>query len=172
MAPKEESVTRKYSISVRTEFGHVGVSADSVKEAIEVMKELPDLKKKAEERLKTIKFEKTPPSTPVPKKELEGIVRYKIDGKPTFLISLEPLNRKERVGLVLYSMDPNAGSSSEVADVISTEWRPMDSRTASAYLTSAMKELVYSIDNRYRLTGKGKSWVKNEVIPKIEAQKS
>ncbi len=169
MASKEESGARKYFISVRTEFGHVGISADSVKEAIEVMKELPHLKKKAEERFTTIKFEKAPPSMPVTKKELEGIVRYKIDGKPTFLVSLQPLNRKERVGLVLYAMDPKPVSSSEVADIISTEWKPMDLKTASAYLTGAMKELVYSTDNRYRLTGKGKSWIKNEVLPKIKA---
>lgn len=172
MTAKKESIPRKYLISVRTEFGHVGVSADSVEEAIQLMEDLPRFKRKVEEKIKTIEFAEAPPSTPVRKKELEGIVRYTMEGKPTFLVSLEPLNRKERVGLVLFALDPKSISSSEVADIISTEWKPMDLKTASAYLTGAMKELVYTIDKRYKLTGKGKSWVKNEVLPKIRAEKS
>lgn len=168
MAQEEENKTKRYIISVGTEFGHVGVSASTAEEAIELVTELSDFKKKVEEKLTAIKFLEAAPAAPTPKKELEGIVGYIMGGKPKFLVSLEPLRRKERVGLVLYVMDPRPVSSSEVAGIISVEWKPMNSKTASAYLTSAMRDLVYSTDKGYLLTGKGKSWIKNEVLPKIK----
>jgi hypothetical protein len=105
------------------------------------------------------------------KPEQSGIIEYLSDGTPHISVSTDKLSAREVIGLLLYAKSPNAISLNELTQLVSNNWKSTDVYNVSANL-SQMRAYIIKEGSRgsysYRLSGSGKSWVENELLPKLK----
>ena len=112
------------------------------------------------------------PSIPISssKPELTGVIEYGNDGSPHITISSDKLTAREVIGLLLYTKSPNSISMGELTNLVKNNWRNVDMTQISANL-SFMRAYVIKEGTRgsysYRLSGSGKDWIENELLPKL-----
>lgn len=113
---------------------------------------------------------KEKPSEKKEEKLFKDIIEYNAEGVPHILVSPKKLTAKEAIGLILYAVAPVAISMRELKDFVSLNWKSVSMPYLSANL-SQMRELVIREGRKgtykYKLSGLGKAWVENELLPKL-----
>jgi hypothetical protein len=112
---------------------------------------------------------------PVPiapsKPEQAGIIEYLSDGTPHLSVPTDKLSAREVIALLLYAKSPNAISMNELARLVADNWKNVEMNYISANLTQ-MRAYVIKEGSRgsysWRLSGSGKNWVENELLPKLK----
>jgi len=162
MVSEEKGKPVRYVVSVRTDFGSVGVEGESVDEVVKAMTHLPE-----------ISFPRPPPPTPTEKPELEGIMKRSPNGTREILIPVSRLSGKEVIFLMMYDQDPRPLTTSELAELVSQCWKRVGSSHVSVYLTGkAYKDYFVTVQlpegqTAHRLSGVGRDYVRSEIIPKM-----
>lgn len=168
----------KFRVTIRTRFGEISVEGDSSKEILELVKEA--LTFQTEVNIMIPEERVTPPIIPtalappsVPKKELEGIIEVTADGRPHVTVSPEKLAAKEVIGLLLYWKYPAGFSTKELTELVSLSWKTVDQPRITATIAD-LKGLVIKEGPKgkyvYLLSGAGKSWVENDLLPKLRGE--
>lgn len=169
----------KFNVTIRTKFGEIAVEGDSSKEILELVKEALTLQNEVNNLIPEEKV--TPPIVPtalvppsVPKKELEGIIEVTPDGRPHVTVSPEKLAAKEVVSLLLYWKYPGGFSTKELTELVGLSWKSIEESTIAARIAD-LKGLVIKEGPKgkyvYLLSGAGKSWVENNLLPKLKEKK-
>lgn len=125
--------------------------------------------KKAEPPKVAEKREKISEVTP---QELRGIIEFGRDGIPNLLIDPVKLTAREVIGLILYAKAPNPIDLRELTILVTRSWRNVGNRYIAANLAQMRKLIIREGKKRsykYTLSGIGKSWIKNELIPKLRS---
>jgi len=173
MVSEERGKPVRYVVSVRTDFGFVGVEGESVDDVVKAMAYLPELMGRAYARYGELSFSRPPPPTPTEKPELEGIMKRSPNGTREILIPVSKLSGKEVIFLMMYDQDPKLLTTSELAELVSQCWKRVDSSYVSVYLTGkAYKNYFVAVQlpegqTAYRLSGVGREYVRSEIIPKM-----
>jgi len=170
----------KFRVTMRTKFGEISVEGDSSEKILELVKEALTL----QTQINTLTPEErvTPPIIPtalappsVPKKELEGIIEVTADGRPHIIVSPEELAGPEVVGLLLYWKYPEGLSAPELKELVSLNWKAVDQTRRITSIIAKLKGLVLKEDPRgkflYKLSGTGKSWIEETLLPKLRGKK-
>jgi len=171
----------KFHVTVRTKFGEISVEGDSQKEILELVKEALTLQTDVESLIPTERITPpivptalVPPSVPLPKKELEGIIEVTADGRPQLIIPPGKLTAKDVIGLLLYWKYPNGLLLNELTNLVSLSWKAVNQPYVAANI-GTMKGLLLKEGPRgkyvFKLSGAGKSWVETDLLPKIKAEK-
>jgi len=104
---------------------------------------------------------------------LEGVVEYGSNGTPNILVAPSELTAKKVIGLVLYSKRPTSLALREIKELVSRNWKSVSIHSASAHI-SRMRELVIREGKRgsyrYILSGLGKSWIENDLVPHLKGE--
>lgn len=107
------------------------------------------------------------------KPEQAGIIEYQSDGTPHISVSTDKLSAREVIGLLLYAKSPSAVSLNELTRLMADNWKNYDISSVSANLVQ-MKAFVIKEGERgsyaYRLSGSGKNWIENELLPKLKSK--
>jgi len=173
MVSGEKGKPVRYVVSVRTEFGFVGVEGESVDDVINAMAHLPELMGRAYAKYGELSFPRPPPPAPTEKPELEGIMKRSPNGTREILIPVSKLSGKEVIFLMMYDQDPKPLTTSELAELVSQCWKRVDSSYVSVYLTGkAYKDYFVTVQlpegqTAYRLSGVGRDYVRSEIILKM-----
>ncbi len=173
MVSEKKGKPVRYVVSVRTNFGFVGVEGESVDDMVNAMIHLPELMDRTYAKYGEISFPRPPPPTPTEKPELEGIMKRRPNGTREILIPVSKLSGKEVIFLMMYDQDPRPLTTAEFAQLVSQCWKRVDSSYVSVYLTSkAYKDHFVAVQmpegqTAYRLSGLGRDYVRSEMIPKM-----
>jgi len=173
MVSEEKGKPVRYVVSVRTDFGFVGVEGESVDDVVKAMTHLPELMGRAYAKCGEISFPRPPPPTPTEKPELEGIMKRSPNGTREILIPVSRLSGKEVIFLMMYDQDPRPLTTSELAELVSQCWKRVGSSHVSVYLTGkAYKDYFVTVQlpegqTAHRLSGVGRDYVRSEIIPKM-----
>lgn len=167
----------KFRLTIKTNFGEIsvegdsptdlrntllsmGISEESINNVLEIVKQ------KLETRILP-----SPVSVAPSKPEQAGVIEYTSDGTPHIAVSTDDLSAKEVIGLLLYAKGPNPTSMNELTKLVRDNWKGIEITTVSANL-SQMKAYVIKEGTRgsysYKLSGSGKNWVENELLPKLK----
>lgn len=171
----------KIRLTVKTNYGEISVEGDSLQDFKATLLDIGFSQNNVSNILATIldatsqkfpePFAKVSVSVTPSKPELAGIVEYTSDGAPKITVAQTRLSLKTVIGLLLYAKSPNAVSMSELTDLVNDNWKTVEMTTVSGIL-SFMRPYVIKEGTRgsysYRLSGMGKSWVENELIPKLK----
>ena len=107
------------------------------------------------------------------KPEQAGVIEYLGDGTPHISVPTDKLSAREVIGLLLYAKSPSAISMNELAHLVADNWRGVTINYISANLTQ-MRAYIIKEGTRgsysWRLSGSGKSWIENELLPKLKAK--
>jgi len=168
----------KFQVNIRTRFGEISVKGDSSKEVLDLIKEAFDIEKEVNSLIPEEKLVLSTPvsrvTPPISMKELEGIVEASADGKPQIIVPPERLTAKDVIGLLLYSKYPVGLSISELTELVSLSWKAVEQPYVAANL-GQMKGIILKEGSRgafvYKLSGTGKSWVENTLVPKLRGEK-
>lgn len=140
----------------------IGISEDNVQSIINAMisqMEQQDL------------IVRIPISVTSSKPELSGVIEYGSDGVPHITVSSDRLTAKDVIGLLLYARSPNAISMSELTQLVINNWKSVEMPYISSNLNQ-MRAYVIKEGARgsysYRLSGSGKNWIENELLPKLK----
>jgi hypothetical protein len=138
--------------------------------------------------LKTVlKFGEISISIPLPKKAepeekrevivtrpvLEGVIEYGANGVPHIIADLTKLTAKDVIGLVLYAKEPSSLSLREITDLVTKNWKTVGMRNVSANITQMRRRIIKEGKKgayRYRLSGFGKSWIENKLVPQLKGE--
>lgn len=168
----------KFYVTIRTKFGEISIEGDSKKEVLNLLKEavtlIDDIKTLIPEE-KIIPLISAPPVPPlIMKKKIEGIIEVTVNGRPHIIIPPEKLAAKDIIGLLLYWKYPEGLSMKELTDLVSLNWKAVKPPYVSANIGD-MKGLILKEGPRgkyiYKLSGTGKSWVENDLLPKIRGER-
>jgi len=106
--------------------------------------------------------------------ELKDIVEYGADGSINLTVNPEMLTAKEVIGLILYA-SPSPIGMRDLTKAVRKNWKNVRIEYVSATLSSQMKGLIIREGKRgeytYRLSGSGKYWIANELLPKLKERK-
>jgi len=173
MVSEEKGKPVRYVISVRTDFGFVGVEGESLDDVVKATANLPELMDRAYAKYGELSFPRPPPPAPTEKPELEGIMKRSPNGAHEILVPVSKLSGKEVIFLMMYDQDPRLLITSELAELVSRCWKRVDTSYVSVYLTGkAYKDHFVAVQlpegqTAYRLSGVGRDYVKSEIIPKV-----
>ena len=148
---KLEIIDRDFVLKVVTKFGEVSISVP-----------LPIAIAKPEARREA----------PLP--ILEGVIEYGTNGVPHILVTPSKLTAREVIGLVLYAKRPTTLSLREIRQLVLRNWKSVRMKYISANV-SQMRGLVFKEGKRgsyrYKLSGSGESWIKDELVPQLKGEK-
>jgi hypothetical protein len=171
----------KIRLTIKTSFGDISIEGESIRDIRNSLLDVGFSKTSIDKTLETIKHRLEEPvpskvmSVAPSKPEAAGVIEYGTDGKPHIIVSPDALTGKEVIGLVLYAKSPNPVSMSELRSLVSDNWKSVSLPTISAYL-SYMRAFIIKEGTRgsftYRLSGSGRSWIENEVFPKLKSKES
>jgi len=169
----------KYRLKIKTYYGEMCIEGDSFldfKHSIEEMGISPDtVDSVISAAVSSIERKDTTMLIPAPitssKPEQSGVIEYLSDGTPHISVPTDKLSTREVVGLLLYAKSPNATSLNELTQLVSNNWKSTDVYNVSSNL-SQMRAYIIKEGSRgsysYRLSGSGKNWVENELLPKLK----
>ena len=171
----------KIRLTVKTNFGEISVESDSVTDLRSALLSMgisevsiDNILQATEQRLQT-------PELPIPiavapsKPEVSGVIEYGSDGTPHITTPSDRLTAREVIGLLLYARSPNPISMSELTELVVNNWKNVEMPYVSSNL-NMMKAFVIKEGSRgsfsYKLSGSGRNWVENELLPKLKLKKS
>ena len=169
----------KYRLNIKTYYGEMSIEGDSLLEFKHALTEMglsvDTVESVINAAVSLIERKDVTINIPVPiapsKPEQAGIIEYLSDGTPHISVSTDKLSAKEVIGMLLYAKSPNAVSMNELAQLVSNNWKSTDIHNVSANL-SQMRAYVLKEGSRgsfsWRLSGSGKNWVENELLPKLK----
>lgn len=170
----------KFRLTVKTSFGEISVEGDSPTDLRNTLLSIGITEDNVDSILNTLKQRLQTPELPISisvapsKPEVAGVIEYGSDGRPHITVPPEKLTAKEVIGLLLYAKSPNPISMSELTELVINNWKSVDMPYISSNL-SMMKAFVIKEGSRgsfsYKLSGSGKSWVENELLPKLKSKK-
>jgi hypothetical protein len=169
----------KISLALKTKYGDIRIEGDSLADFKRILLDIGVLEIEVESIRNSITSQIEHqeiviniPAIPISssKPELAGVIEYGNDGNPHITISSDKLTAREVIGLLLYTKSPNSISMGELTDLVKNNWKNVDITQISANL-SYMRAYVIKEGTRgsysYRLSGSGKDWIENELLPKL-----
>ncbi len=169
----------RLSLAFKTKYGDIRIEGDSLADFKNILLEIGVSEIDIESIRNTITSQiehqdiiVSIPSIPISssKPELTGVIEYGNDGTPHITISSDKLTAREVIGLLLYTKSPNSISMGELTNLVKNNWKNVDMTQISANL-SFMRAYVIKEGTRgsysYRLSGSGKEWIENELLPKL-----
>lgn len=171
----------KLRLTFRTHYGEISIEGDSLSDFKSTLAEIGISPDNVTSIVSTIISQietkdvilRVPVSVTSSKPELSGVIEYGSDGLPHITIPSDNLAARDVIGLLLYAKSPNAISMSELAKLVINNWKNVDLSQISANL-SQMRAFVIKEGVRgsfsYRLSGSGKNWVENELLPKLKTK--
>jgi len=170
----------KFRLTIKTSFGEISVEGDSPSDLRTTLLSMGISEESIDNILETVKQKLQTPELPVPisvapsKPEVAGIIEYESDGTPHITVPTHKLTGTKVIGLILYAKSPNPVSMSELTSLVANNWRSVAMSTISGYL-AMMRAFVIKEGSKgsysYRLSGAGKNWVENEVLPRLKLKK-
>ena len=167
----------KFHVTIRTKFGEIHVEGDSREELLDLVKEAMAFVDDIETLIPEEKVAPSiPPLAPAPtvRKELEGVIEVTADGHPQILVRPETLTAREVIGLLLYWKHPEGLLIGELTNLVSLNWKAVGQPYVAANV-GQMKGLLLREGPRgryvFKLSGSGKSWVENDLLPKLRGEK-
>lgn len=161
----------KFRTTLKTNFGEITIEGDSREEILSLVKDALSLMENIKNLLPT---EIITPTVPVTKKGLGDIIEATAEGKPQIIVSPEKLTAKDIIGLLLYWKYPDGFSVGELTNLVSLSWKSVDQPYVAANI-GKMKGLLLREGTRgkymFKLSGAGKSWIENDLLPKIRGEK-
>ncbi len=164
-------------VTIKTNFGEVSIEGESLVDVKNSLLDIGISEISIGSILEEIndRFEAPVPSAVISvapsKPEVTGVIEYTPDGTPHIIVPPNALTGREVIGLLLYAKSPNSMSMSELRSLVSDNWKSVQMPTISAYL-SHMRAFIIKEGTRgsysYRLSGSGKSWIENELLPKLK----
>jgi hypothetical protein len=169
----------KFRLIIKTYYGEMSIEGDSLSEFKQSLSEMGlssdtvnsvinSVVSSMERKDVTISI---PVSIAPSKPEQAGVIEYLSDGTPHISVPTDNLSAREIIALLLYAKSPNAISLNELTQLVSNNWKTSDVYSVSANL-SQMRAYIIKEGTRgsysYRLSGSGKSWVENELLPKLK----
>lgn len=172
----------RLSLAFKTKYGDIRIEGDTLADFKNILLEIGvselDIESIRSTIISQIEHQETIvriPAVPISssKPELTGIIEYGNDGAPHIIISSDNLTAREVIGLLLYTKSPNAISMGELTDLVKSNWKNVEITSISANL-SFMRAYVIKEGTRgsysYRLSGSGKEWIENELLPKLRTK--
>lgn len=170
----------KIRITINTSFGNVNIEGETFDDIKDLLSTLGLGDNVIKSVLRSIESQLKKPSeipaipTPAPAKpELESVVEYASDGSPYIVISPEQFTAREVIGILLYAKMPTLTTMRELNDLVAKNWKSVSMSYISANL-SQMRGLIIREGKRgsysYKLSGAGKSWIENELLPKLKSK--
>ena len=108
-----------------------------------------------------------------PRPILEGVIEYGTNGVPQILVDPAKLTAREIIGLILYAKKPTPIVLREIQELVSRNWKSISVQYVSANIAK-MRGLVIREGKRgsyrYKLSGLGKSWIENELVPQFKGE--
>lgn len=161
----------KFHVTLKTNFGDIAIEGNSKEELLNLIKDALSL---AEDVKNLLPSEiKTPATSPM-KVRLENIIEVTAEGKPQIIAPPEKLTAKDVIGLLLYWKYPEGFSIGELTNLVSLSWKSVDQRYVAANI-GKMKGLLLKEGPRgkyvFKLSGAGKSYIENDLLPKIMEEK-
>lgn len=161
----------KFHMTLKTNFGEVTIDGDSREEILGLLKDALSL---IEETKTLVPSETVTPTAPrAVKKELEGIIEVTTDGKPQIIVPPEKLTPKDVIGLLLHWRYSDGFSMGELTNLVSLSWKAVDQPYVAANI-GQMKGLLLREGPRgkyvFKLSGSGKSWVENDLLPRVKGE--
>lgn len=170
-------------MTIKTSYGEISIEGDSLADFKNALGDLGISNEDMANILDTIidstkrklqePFRQLPISVAPSKPEFKGIIEYTSEGTPHITVASENLTAKIVIGLLLYARDPNTVSISELAELVNVNWKNVDTSYVSANL-AYMRPLVVKTGEKgsysYGLSGFGRSWIENEILPKLKGQ--
>lgn len=169
----------KIRLTFRTHYGEISIEGDSLSDFKNTLTEIGISQDNVESIVNAMISQietkdvivRIPVSVTSSKPELSGVIEYGSDGLPHITIPSDNLAAREVIGLLLYAKSPNAISMSELTKLVINNWRNVDMSQISANL-SQMRAFVIKEGVKgsfsYRLSGSGKNWIENELLPKLK----
>jgi hypothetical protein len=169
----------KFRLSIKTYYGEMSVEGDSLSDFKHSLSEMgfssDVIDSVINAAVSSIRRKDVTISIPIPiassKPELSGIIEYLSDGTPHISVPTDKLSAKEVIALLLYAKSPNAVSMNELASLVVNNWKNVPITHVSANL-SRMRAYVIKEGARgsysWRLSGSGRNWVENELLPKLK----
>jgi hypothetical protein len=149
---------------VKTAFGEVVIQADTPKEILEVLAEMPE---DFVEKLSDFVVNRLTPSGA----QLKGIVEATTEGP--VIVTRENLTHYESVGLILYASDDKRNTAAQVQ-------KQLESSGIKVMVPARLNEMtkrgqVFKPDPSkpdFKLTIQGEKWVEDEVLAKLRGKMS
>lgn len=169
----------KIRLTFRTHYGEISIEGDSLSDFKNTLTEIGISQDNVESIVNAMISQietkdvivRIPVSVTSSKPELSGVIEYGSDGLPHITIPPDNLTARDVIGLLLYARSPNAISMSELTKLVINNWRNVDMGQISSNL-SQMRAFVIKEGVRgsfsYRLSGSGKNWIENELLPKLK----
>jgi hypothetical protein len=167
----------KFRLTIKTSFGEISVEGDSPTDLRNTLLSIGVPEGSIDGIIETVKQKLQSPVMPAPitvtpsKPEATGIIEYGTNGKPHITIPPEKLTAREVIGLILYAKSPNPVSMGELTELVANNWKSVEMPYISSNLNQ-MRAFVIKEGSRgsysYRLSGSGKSWIENELLPKLK----
>jgi hypothetical protein len=171
----------KLRLTIKTGFGEINVEGDSVADLRNTLLSVGVSNENVDNILQIMIQRLGTPVPPIPvsvapsKPEVTGIIEYTSDGAPHITVPAGELTGTRIIGLILYAKSPNPVSMSELTDLVANNWRSVEMSTISGYLAN-MRAFVIKEGSRgsysYKLSGAGRNWVENELLPKLKLKKT
>jgi hypothetical protein len=168
----------KFRLTIKTTFGEISVEGDSSTDLRNTLLSIGISEESINRIMETVKQKLQSPVAPTSvtvapsKPEATGIIEYGTNGTPHIIVPPERLTAREVIGLLLYAKSPNSVSMSELTELVANNWKSVEMPYISSNL-SQMRAFVIKEGSRgsysYRLSGSGKSWVENELLPKLKS---
>ena len=147
-------INKDFVLKIALKFGEVSVAIPTMKakpsKVVETREEVPKV---------------TPPT-------LRGIIQFGRDGIPNLVVDPVKLRARDVIGLILYAKAPSSIDLRELTTLVSRNWKNISSSYITANLSQMRKLIIKEGERgsyRYTLSGIGKSWIKNELIPKLRS---
>jgi hypothetical protein len=170
----------KLRLTFRTHYGEISIEGDSLSDFKNTLAEIGISHDNVQSivnaiisqiEAKDVLVVSVPISVTSSKPELSGVIEYGSDGVPHITIPPDNLTARDVIGLLLYAKSPNAISMGELAKLVINNWKNVDMSQISSNL-SQMRAFVIKEGARgsfsYRLSGSGKNWIENELLPKLK----
>lgn len=171
------SVLGKFRLTVKTGFGEISIEGDSPSDLRNTLLSIGITDESIDNILEAMKRKLQTPALPTPisvapsKPEVVGVIEYGSNGKPNITVPPAKLTAREVIGLLLYAKSPNPISMSELRDLVANNWKSVGMPYISSNL-SQMRAYIIKEGTRgsysYKLSGSGKGWVENELLPKLK----
>ncbi len=176
---QETGKLTKFRLNIKTYYGEMTVEGDSLSDFKHSLSDMgltaDTVDSVINAAVSSIQRKDITINIPVPiapsKPEQAGIIEYLSDGTPKISVPPDKLSAREVIALLLYANSPNAISMTELTRLVADNWHSIKMNNISSYL-SQMRAYVIKEGSRrsysWRLSGSGKSWVENELLPKLK----
>jgi len=148
-------------IRVKTPFGEVVVEGDSVKDVLDMLREVPP------EFMEKIGDLVSSKLTPPLQARLEGIVEFTTKGP--VITARRKLTHYESIGLVLYASDGKMSTATQIDRLLQSSG--VKSMVPARLNEMTKRGLVFKPDPgrpEFRLTTQGERWVEEEIMSKLK----